>query len=441
MTQPAFHFDASACSGCKACVAACKDKNDLPVGLLWRRVYEVTGGGWMREGQTWTSDVFAYNLSMSCHHCAQPICVEVCPTGAMHKREDGIVAVDRETCVGCQYCAWACPYDAPQFDRASGCMTKCDLCADYLAAGKPPACVAACPMRVLDVHDGLGAAADVAPLPDASLTQPALIITPHAAAYRAGVLGNAEEVSAPRGGENSLVAFTLLAQFAVGATWFTTMFSSANVPINTRALAPVLIVMLVGLLASLLHLGQPRNAWRALANLRTSWLSREVLSAGVFTVALCAMLATGGRGVWLANGAGVALIISMARVYTLRTVPEWNARTTIASFFATTLLLGALWHGALVGAGLPLMLAAAALVGLRMLIGRRDQRSIQIARIAVIVSLGATTFASIGWWVALVVACIAELIARLVFYATRAPRSAWRFAAGGVSATRVSVRA
>ncbi|MBI2407831.1 MAG: 4Fe-4S ferredoxin, partial [Gemmatimonadetes bacterium] len=105
MTPIGFAFDASACSGCKACQAACKDKNQLPVGVLWRRVYEVTGGGWTRAGETWTSDVFAYHLSIACNHCERPICVEVCPTGAMHRRYDGIVAIDREKCVGCQYCA------------------------------------------------------------------------------------------------------------------------------------------------------------------------------------------------------------------------------------------------------------------------------------------------------------------------------------------------
>ena len=60
----AFTFDASACSGCKACQEACKDKNNLPVGVMWRRVIEVSGGGWVQEGEAWTNNVFAYNLSI-----------------------------------------------------------------------------------------------------------------------------------------------------------------------------------------------------------------------------------------------------------------------------------------------------------------------------------------------------------------------------------------
>lgn len=431
MTQPAFYLDASACSGCKACQAACKDKHNLPVGLLWRRVYEVTGGGWTRAGETWTSDVFAYSLSLSCHHCARPICVEVCPTQAMHKRADGIVVVDHDRCMGCQYCSWACPYDAPQYDRARGHMTKCDFCADNLAAGKPPACVAACPMRVLEMREGQDASPSVYPLPVASLTQPALIVKPHHAAHRTGGLGNAEEVSAPRGAEPSLIAFTLLAQLAVGATWF----GSVAGPFNGRALAVITILMLIGLLASFVHLGQPRHAWRALTNLRTSWLSREVLSAALFVLSLIGVLASGGSGIWLASATGLALIISMARVYRLRTVPEWNHRTTTASFFATTLLLGAVLHGAFIAAGSGLALAAMGLIALRLLIELREPRAVQLLRAAAFIALLMTLFTPTGWWVAMALVSLAEVMARQQFYAKREPRSAWRFAAASSQST------
>ncbi|MBM3907481.1 MAG: dimethylsulfoxide reductase subunit B [Gemmatimonadetes bacterium] len=390
MTPVGFSFDASACSGCKACQAACKDKNQLPVGVLWRRVYEVTGGGWTRAGETWTSDVFAYHLSIACNHCERPICVEVCPTEAMHRRDDGLVAIDREKCIGCQYCAWACPYDAPQYDRANGHMTKCDLCADHLAEGKPPACVAACPMRVLDAREGEGGASELidgregvshrGPLPHESLTRPALMIQPHQAAQRAGVLGNAEEVLGAPSSENSLVAFTVLTQMAVGTTWWLT----ARGAMTPRATAVVAVLTLLGLLASLLHLGAPRNAWRAMNNLRASWLSREVLSAGVFAAALGVMLVTDGSGLWLANLAGAALLVSMVQVYRLRTVPAWNGQRTTISFVATTLLSGILLGEAL-------------------------------------------TRTSAAWWVALAAALAAAALARRAYYASRTPHGAWRW--------------
>ncbi|MEJ2711547.1 MAG: hypothetical protein P8074_28320 [Anaerolineales bacterium] len=104
--QYAFYFDSSSCTGCKACQVACKDKNNLEVGVLWRRVYSVTGGDWVSTGNAWTSQAFAYELSISCNHCQDPLCVHVCPTTAMHKREDGIVLVDASKCIGCKYCEW-----------------------------------------------------------------------------------------------------------------------------------------------------------------------------------------------------------------------------------------------------------------------------------------------------------------------------------------------
>ena len=90
----AFSFDAGACTGCKACQAACKDKNNLPVGVLWRRVIEVSGGSWVQNGAAWENNVFSYNLSMACNHCVHPKCAGVCPTNAYHVRADGIVILD-----------------------------------------------------------------------------------------------------------------------------------------------------------------------------------------------------------------------------------------------------------------------------------------------------------------------------------------------------------
>jgi anaerobic dimethyl sulfoxide reductase subunit B (iron-sulfur subunit) len=201
MKRLAFFFDSGACSGCKTCQMACKDKNNLAVGQLWRRVYEVSGGGWQKAGDTWTQDVFAYNLSMSCNHCADPICVKNCPTTALQKRPDGIVQIDQNVCVGCRYCAWVCPYGAPQFNPQTGVMGKCDLCADYVDQGKNPSCVDACPMRALDFgdYDELvrkhGPSEHIYPMPEDRITQPSVIVRAHGNANGPDPgLSNIEEV-------------------------------------------------------------------------------------------------------------------------------------------------------------------------------------------------------------------------------------------------------
>ncbi|MDR2504309.1 MAG: dimethylsulfoxide reductase subunit B [Deltaproteobacteria bacterium] len=205
MKQPAFYLDMTACSGCKTCMVACIDGNDLPLGVMWRRVAEYTGGGWVKQpGSTYSQDVFSYYASISCNHCADPICVKNCPTTAMHKNAQGIVLVDHNKCVGCGYCRWSCPYSAPQLNKALGKMTKCDFCAKRLDAGLKPLCVQACPMRAIhfgeyeELKQRFGNAPHVAPLPEEALTGPCLVLTPPRNARpvgsRQGKISNPEEI-------------------------------------------------------------------------------------------------------------------------------------------------------------------------------------------------------------------------------------------------------
>jgi len=120
------------------------------MGVRWRRVVEFAGGDWVRRADgTFSQDVFAYYISVSCNHCQDPVCVQTCPSTAMNQDPHGIVTVDPQKCLGYRYCEWACPYSAPQFDEAQGQMTKCDFCREELEQGGVPSCVAGCPTRAL----------------------------------------------------------------------------------------------------------------------------------------------------------------------------------------------------------------------------------------------------------------------------------------------------
>ncbi|MED5725525.1 DMSO/selenate family reductase complex B subunit [Enterobacter hormaechei] len=143
-TQYGFFIDSSRCTGCKTCELACKDYKDLTPDVSFRRIYEYAGGDWQEDNGVWHQDVFAYYLSIACNHCEDPACTKVCPSGAMHKRDDGFVVVDEDVCIGCRYCHMACPYGAPQYNAAKGHMTKCDGCHSRVADGKKPICVESC---------------------------------------------------------------------------------------------------------------------------------------------------------------------------------------------------------------------------------------------------------------------------------------------------------
>ncbi|HET6603188.1 MAG TPA: 4Fe-4S dicluster domain-containing protein [Xanthomonadaceae bacterium] len=158
-------IDLDICVGCHACAVACKEWNTGgmvaplvdeqpygadPVGVWLNRVhsYEV-------EPEPGSSKpAMTVHFPRSCLHCETPDCVTVCPTGASYKRaEDGIVLVDEDKCIGCQLCAWACPYGAREYSAVDGVMKKCTLCVDRIynqtlpESERQPACVMACPTR------------------------------------------------------------------------------------------------------------------------------------------------------------------------------------------------------------------------------------------------------------------------------------------------------
>ena len=206
-------IDLDTCVGCHACAVACKEWNDggefgplpdrdaygaQPDGVWFNRVhtYEVepgfgepgfgirdsglgepgfgirdsglekaepacaTSSAFPNPESRISNPGFTVHFPRSCLHCETPACVTVCPTGASYKRgEDGIVLVDEDKCIGCQLCAWACPYGAREIDTRKGTMQKCTLCVDRIynetldEQDRQPACVKACPTRARHFGD------------------------------------------------------------------------------------------------------------------------------------------------------------------------------------------------------------------------------------------------------------------------------------------------
>ena len=175
------------CIGCRACQVACKDKNRLEVGTLYREVRSYTVGSF--------PEVDGYSYSFGCNHCEEAICLKNCPTGAIYKAPDGTVVQDQSKCIGCRMCVMSCPYGQPKYFPDEGVSGKCDGCYGLREAGGEPACVAGCPNRALkfgemdelraefgpDLNEG-----DITVLPSPDETHPNILIKAKDCAFDEG---------------------------------------------------------------------------------------------------------------------------------------------------------------------------------------------------------------------------------------------------------------
>ncbi|HJN88561.1 MAG TPA: 4Fe-4S dicluster domain-containing protein [Dehalococcoidia bacterium] len=154
-------IDIDRCVGCHSCTAACRQENVTPPGVRWTKVFQMDEGKYPKVRRSF--------VPRGCMHCAQPPCVDACPTGASYKRTDGLVLVDPSRCIGCKTCMIACPYEArhyveqsetyfpgnrtpfeearPPLEHLSGTVGKCTFCAHRLEVGLQPACIDSCPAK------------------------------------------------------------------------------------------------------------------------------------------------------------------------------------------------------------------------------------------------------------------------------------------------------
>jgi len=154
-------IDLSRCVGCGTCTVACRAEHGTPAGVSYNKVKKYEVGRYPTAKMKF--------LPILCMHCQDPACLKVCPTGATYRREDGIVLIDHDKCIGCRACVVACPYESRQFlwdirnyypghvstpyevlkhkDFEKGTVVKCDFCLQRLEEGQLPACVVACPAQ------------------------------------------------------------------------------------------------------------------------------------------------------------------------------------------------------------------------------------------------------------------------------------------------------
>lgn len=324
--QHGFFFTADNCIGCHACEAACSEKNENPAHIAFRSVGYVEGGSY--------PDYKRMNISMACNHCDNPVCLKGCPTRAYTKHaEYGAVLQDPETCFGCGYCTWVCPYNAPQLDPIQGQVSKCNMCVDRLEVGLKPACVSACLGNALDFgvienvpENREQAKTSIPGFPTPDITHPNIRFQQTRTMpdemtrtdsmpvkYHKSEDGKYSPVIDQKQGkqtfwnlkrlssrENPLVMFTLSAQAAIGAFGITFLGSLMGVESfeafaqsNMYVPLGILSFLLIGfaLFMSTMHLGKPIRFYRGFNNWRHSPVSREGLGIAAFMGTLGAHLA------------------------------------------------------------------------------------------------------------------------------------------------------
>ncbi|WP_188152026.1 DmsC/YnfH family molybdoenzyme membrane anchor subunit [Teredinibacter waterburyi] len=339
--QHGFFFTADNCIGCHACEAACSEKNENPAHIAFRSVGYVEGGSY--------PDYKRMNISMACNHCDDPVCLKGCPTRAYTKHaEYGAVLQDPETCFGCGYCTWVCPYNAPQLDPIKGQVSKCNMCVDRLEVGLKPSCVSACIGNALDFgvientpENREQCKTSIPGFPDPEITHPNIRFQQTKTMpmemsrtdsmpikYHRDEKGSYKPVVDQKQGkarfwnlsrlnsrENPLVLFTLFAQAAFGLfsiPFVAALFGIAPfVEFMSSDMFFVLCVVSVvftafGLLMSVTHLGKPMRFYRGFNNLRHSPMAREgfglsMLAAGGGLTALFALPLNQTINQWLSD--------------------------------------------------------------------------------------------------------------------------------------------
>jgi DMSO reductase iron-sulfur subunit len=375
--QHGFFFTADNCIGCHACESACSEKNDNPAHLAFRSVGYVEGGSY--------PDYQRLNISMACNHCDDPVCLKGCPTRAYTKHaEYGAVLQDPETCFGCGYCTWVCPYNAPQLDPIKGQVSKCNMCVDRLEVGLKPACVSACVGNALDFgvientpEDRQQCKTSIPGFPDPSITQPNIRFQQTKnmpqemnrtdampVKYYQDGQGNFKPVVDQKHGkarlwnfaklnsrENPLVLFTLFAQAAYGMFLIPVLAALFGIKAFEKfmhadmflALALVSLVMTsFALFMSVTHLGKPFRFYRGFNNLRYSPMSREGFGLALFSTgtALTALFALPNNA-WLTKLISTYLAINISAV---NQVLPMLACTTGAAIFALFAGFGGLYY-------------------------------------------------------------------------------------------------
>lgn len=392
MTRYAMVADLERCVGCQTCTAACRHANATSPAVQWRRVLDVEAGEY--------PDVSRVFVPVGCQHCSEPPCMHVCPTTATRQRDDGIVTIDYDLCIGCTYCEVACPYqarflvDTPAFafgvaspaeamrtdSRRHGVSQKCTFCSDRIDEGlsqglvpgvdaaATPACANACIAKALIFGDLDDPASPVSRLLAGNKafrmheelgTGPGFYyLEDHRHIAGRNVIRETDTVrgAAIDPPHQAHWDWKAAMNFLFGGLGSSLIVLGALSSNRSVALAGLLAVA-VGLFTLLFKIGRPLRFLNVLRQPKRSWMSREAWIAAALFPATALYAGTG----WVVPGAVCAVIAAgflFAQAMILRAakgVPAWRL-PQLVPFIVTTGATEGIGAYCLV-ANLPMLLA------------------------------------------------------------------------------------
>ncbi|MCP5088687.1 MAG: 4Fe-4S dicluster domain-containing protein [Rhodobacteraceae bacterium] len=387
MTRYAFVADLNRCVGCQTCTSACKHANATAPGVQWRKVLDFETGEFPTVNRAF--------LPVGCMHCESPSCRDVCPSTATGKRDDGIVTIDYDKCIGCAYCAVACPYQARyRVDKPSaayggkamrheakredparlGVAQKCTLCVDRIDEGlaqglvpgidmeATPACVASCISGALQMgdlddpesnvskllserrhfrmHEELGNGPGTYYLYDGDIDDVAPTGSVPMVADPVGLAAVSPKVQTNwdwRAAANFILGGTGTGLLAM------TMLAGLFVPVVWLAVFLALALVSAGLFCIWLEIGRPWRFMNVFLNPQTSWMSREAIAA-------VPLFGFGGLA-WLLGSywlgmlgamSGLAFLYCQARILrAAKGIPAWRQPGIVPLILSTGLTEGA----------------------------------------------------------------------------------------------------
>ena len=283
MSRNYFIFDENKCVGCEACVVACVLENGFQFPDRWRTIYS--------SNKNKIPGLPFFNLSLGCNHCEDAPCMNLCPSLSFSRDTvTGAILIDSEKCIGCKYCTWNCPYEAPKYNPVSRVIEKCNFCNSRLLEKKKPSCAVSCPTGALDFSfDEI----DKATMPNGMKTpnnpSPSIEII-KLKRSNAPIVDLVLFKSLPKDisektdrlnisaiTELPLLIFTLVVALVVP-------ISASNLLQHQSIGTRISFVLIIGMAAAIstIHLGQKHKFWRSVLNFRRSWLSREIVFFSIY---------------------------------------------------------------------------------------------------------------------------------------------------------------